>query len=154
MSLGDGVVYVKLKALTAPAFYCTGDVDSKTFSEQITVDEANNLLNGTVANEKATSASYYNGGMMYYNIPIEHLRQGIKFNETGFKANIKNAEAVYGVVRNHYYMVTVNSIKNLGKAVYDPKEVIIPGDDDIKNYYVGAKINILSWKVVKQDVEL
>ena len=154
VSLGDGVVYVKLKALTAPAFYCTGDVDSKTFSEKITVDEANNLLNGTAADEKATSASYYKGGMMYYNIPIEHLRQGVKFNETGFKANIKNAEAVYGVVRNHYYMVTVNSIKNLGKAVYDPSEVIIPGDDDIKNYYVGAKINILSWKVVKQDVDL
>lgn len=155
VNLGDGVVYVKLKALTAPAFYCTGDVDTKNFSEQITVDEANNLLNGTVSNEKATSASYYKEGMMYYNIPIEHLRQGIKFNEPGFKEKLnKDAEGVYGVVRNHYYMVNVKSIKNLGKAVYDPKEVIIPGDGDVNNYFVGAKINILSWKVVKQDVDL
>lgn len=152
VNLGDGVVYVKLKALTAPAFYCTGDVDTRNFGEAISVDEANNLLNGTVSNEKATSASYYKEGMMYYNIPIEHLRQGAKFNETDFKANLK--EAVYGVVRNHYYMVNVKSIKNLGKAVYDPSEVIIPGDDDVNNYFVGAKINILSWKVVKQDVDL
>lgn len=60
----------------------------------------------------------------------------------------------YGVVRNHYYIITINSIKNLGKAVNDPDEVIVPNDEDSKSYYVAAKINVLSWKVVKQSVDL
>ncbi len=153
VDLSDGVVYLRLKPLTAPAYYCTGSIEGKTYSESISDEAANKLLNGEVENEKATQASYYKGGMMYYNIPVEHLRQGVKFGSSNFdKKNVKEAE--FGVVRNHYYMVTVNSIKNLGKAVYDPNEIIVPGDNDNKFYYVGAQINILSWKVVKQDVDL
>jgi len=46
-------------------------------------------------------------------------------------------------------------LENLGKGVYDPDEVIVPSEDDEKeNYYVGATINILSWKVVNQNVGL
>lgn len=151
--LSDGIVYLRLKPLTGTAYYCTGSIKGQTYSTAISVEAANKLLNGEVENEKATQASYYKGGMMYYNIPVEHLRQGVKFGSSNFdKKNVKEAE--FGVVRNHYYMVTVNSIKNLGKAVYDPDEIIVPGDNDNKFYYVGAQINILSWKVVKQDVDL
>ncbi len=89
---------------------------------------------------------------MYYNIPIEHLNNGVKYTDSKFVTDM--TEATYGVVRNHYYMITVTGISNLGKAVYDPAEDIVPSDDDVKNYFVGAKVNILSWKVVKQSVEL
>ena len=91
----------------------------------------------------------YNGGLMYYNIPIEHLNNG-DADENG---NIP--EAKYGVVRNHHYYVTINKLEKIGKGIYDPHEAIVPGkDDDKETYYVGATINILSWKIVSQDVEL
>ena len=97
-------------------------------------------------------ADHYNGGMMYYNIPIEHLRLGDGTPYTNGKINV--AEAEYGVVRNHWYQVTVNKIENLGTAVHDAEEDIIPTKDENVRYYVAARINVLSWKVVRQGVDL
>lgn len=90
----------------------------------------------------------YKGGLMYYNIPIEHL------NNTE-RVDGKIPEGKYGVVRNHYYKVTINKLENIGKGIFDPDEVIVPGpDDDKETYYVGADIKILSWKIVSQTVDL
>ena len=147
----DGNISLKAQTLgTGVSYYFYDGTDYK----DATADEVTAALNGTSTTPE-TLAQYYKTGMMYYNIPIEHLNDGegyAKYGDSNFKANLK--EASYGVVRNHYYMLTVNSIKNLGKAVYDAEESIIPSDDDLKDYYVGAKVNILSWKVVKQEVNL
>ena len=108
-----------------------------------------------VANE-GPIADCYNEGMMYYNVPIEHLRGG-KYayvaNEDGAEVLTVN-EADYGVVRNHLYNLTINKVENLGKAVFDPYEDIIPPTSSGQTYYLGAQINILSWKVVNQGVDL
>ena len=107
-----------------------------------------NTLNNTLAAFNATNeANGYKGGLMYYNIPIEHLRT-IESGQEGVK------EGNYGVVRNHYYKVTINSLENVGKGIFDPDEDIVPGDDDNKRYYLGASIQILSWKIVEQSVDL
>lgn len=100
-------------------------------------------LNTSLA--KVEGATGYKGGQMYYNIPIEH-----HYEATGKALE----EGEYGVVRNHFYQLTVNSIKRLGHGVYDPNKDIIPDEEEDPKYYVGARINILSWKVVKQNVEL
>lgn len=100
-------------------------------------------LNTSLA--RVEGATGYKGGQMYYNIPIEH------HYEASGKAL---EEGEYGVVRNHFYQLTVNSIKRLGHGVYDPDKDIIPDEEEDPKYYVGARINILSWKVVKQNVEL
>lgn len=100
-------------------------------------------LNTSLA--KVEGATGYKGGQMYYNIPIEH-----HYEATGKALE----EGEYGVVRNHFYQLTVNSIKRLGHGVYDPDKDIIPDEEEDPKYYVGARINILSWKVVKQNVEL
>lgn len=91
----------------------------------------------------------YKGGKMFYTIPIQH-------QNNPEKPNVKEPkEGEYGVVRNHYYKLTINSLNNLGKGVYDPdSEEIIPDPNDENNYQVGVKINILSWKVVDQTVGL
>ena len=94
---------------------------------------------------ESNPATGYTDGLMYYNIPIEHLR-AIEGDDL--------KEANYGVVRNHYYKVTINKLENVGKGIFDPNEVIVPGDDDKTLYYVGASIHILSWKIVNQGVEL
>ena len=114
------------------------------------VADNNNLL-ATRIQDLAVEAEYYNDGMMYYAIPIEHLAGG----EFAFVENVPTLnEADYGVVRNHYYNITINSIANLGTSVYDPNEDIIKPTIDNTLYFIGASINILSWKIVNQGVNL
>lgn len=92
--------------------------------------------------EGLNDADGFKGGSMYYCVPIEHLN---------------NSETIgvgsYGVVRNHFYQLTLESIKNIGTAVYDPEEVIIPNYEP-ETYWVAARLNVLSWKVVNQSVNL
>lgn len=117
-------------------------------------DSINNVLAAFNNGEGAFEAIAYKGGMMYYNIPIEHLNDKNTYRETHNVNELK--EANYGVVRNHLYEVTITSLKNPGHGVFNPDEVIVPGTGNPSDslFYVGAKINILSWKIVKQNVGL
>ena len=88
-------------------------------------------------------AILYASGMTYYTIDIEHLG---------------TAAAKYGVVRNHVYQIDVQSIKGYGSPVYSSLDFIveqpeIPSLEDEASY-VAARINVLSWKVVKQGVNI
>ena len=114
------------------------------------VEDNNNLL-ATRIRDLAVEAEYYNDGMMYYAIPIEHLAGG-KFEFVNNQPTLNEAD--YGVVRNHYYNITINKIENLGTSVYDPNEDIIKPTIDNTLYFIGASINILSWKIVSQGVDL
>ena len=87
-------------------------------------------------------ALLYADGMTYYTVDIEHL--GTK-------------EAKYGVVRNHVYQVDIRSIKGYGSPVYNGLSFVVdqpefPTEDEAS--YVAARINVLSWKVVKQGVDI
>ena len=132
----DGVTLYK-RSGTDPDYSYTAFVDADYTS-------LNSIL---AAFNKTNVAIGYKGGLMYYNIPIEHLNP-IEPNQGSVE------EANYGVVRNHYYKVTVNTLENVGKGIYDPDEDIVPGDEDDERYYLGASIQILSWKIVEQGVDL
>ena len=87
-------------------------------------------------------AILYGNGMTYYTIDIEHLG---------------TADAKYGVVRNHVYQIDVESINGYGSPVYSALDFIVdqpeyPELDEAS--YVAAKINVLSWKVVQQGVNI
>ena len=86
-------------------------------------------------------AQIHKGGLTYYYFPIRHLGDE---NHVGY----------YGVVRNHIYDCTITKIAGLGTAVYDPTEVIYPEKPQDEETFIAAKINILSWRVVSNDVEL
>ncbi|MCD8298055.1 MAG: fimbria major subunit [Prevotella sp.] len=107
-------------------------------------------------NEDANAIGYANG-LMYYNIPIEHLNPYYETIDNGAdqsKTEVVN-EGNYGIVRNHHYYVKITSIGHLGKGIVDEGEVIVPDPRDyFDTYYVGAQINILPWKVVEQEVEI
>lgn len=96
--------------------------------------------NAAVGSDENADAFYY--------IPIEHHALPTETNA---------AEGYYGVVRNHWYRLTVNSFSKVGHLVFDPgtddTEIIPDGPED-PLYYVGAKISILSWRIVEQSVEL
>lgn len=141
-SAGNGKVKVVLKSETGKTFT---DSKGNALSEEDLKAFANDLA------EESGNATGYKGGLMYYNIPIEHLNNN-KNEEVDGKTIIP--EGKYGVVRNHHYVVNVNKLENPGVGIFDPNEVIIPNEDPEKFYYVGAQINILSWKIVDQNVEL
>ena len=89
-------------------------------------------------------ALMYNEGQTYYIVDIKHLGQSGKPTE-------------YGVVRNHVYLIDIESIKGYGAPVYSGLDYIVdnPGYPiENESSYVAAKINVLSWKVVKQTVNI
>lgn len=92
--------------------------------------------------EKALRPKVWTDGMCYYFVDIEHF---------GLDANNKNLK---GIIRNHIYDLTLNSLTGLGVPVFDPDKIIIPevpGDDEY--FYLAAQINVLKWKVVSQTVD-
>lgn len=140
INVGDGEVKVEFTNDNNIALY--SKVDDTTFNPINDFSDLNVKLakvsEGTIG---------YTGGLMYYNIPIEHL------NNTDIgDGNVP--EAKYGVVRNHRYAVTINKLENIGKGIFDEEEVIVPSDEDGKTYFVSANINILSWKIVSQNADL
>ncbi len=90
--------------------------------------------------------NYYNSGLMYYHVPIEHL--GLSTTTTH-----NFATGDYGVVRNHWYDITINSIASMGRGIAQPTEVIVPiGDNGIQTTAIGASTKIYSWKEYDQTV--
>lgn len=92
-------------------------------------------------------ARVYTEGMCYYYKPITH------------KAAAGENAAVYGIVRNHCYDITLSGIGGIGVPVFDKDDVIIPGNgeddpsDDETAYYLAAKINVLKWKKVSNEIK-
>ena len=103
--------------------------------------------NTTVTNEYLESvepALLYAEGQTYYYIDIKHL-------------GTEGKTAEYGVVRNHVYQIDVASIKGYGSPVYNgTSNIVTPPDypEEDESSYVAAKINVLSWKVVQQGVNV
>ena len=95
------------------------------------------------------TAKCYTEGKMYYAIPIEHLA-GTDTTKDPNQYTIGS----YGVVRNHWYQATVNSIKNPGTPVQDPDQPIVPNDDPDVITYAAFDIVIIPWHVVNWGVDL
>ena len=87
----------------------------------------------------------YKSGYCFYQIPIEHLSSA-----TGVNATVP----AYGVVRNHWYQLTISGIKHIGEAVYNPNVEIPQIPPQNTEYYMAAELHVLSWKVVEQEVTL
>ena len=109
--------------------------DGTTYSDA-TVADVNDAL------AALTPAQVWKEGMAYYFTDIKHLG-----------AEGKTAE--YGVVRNHSYTVNIAGITGLGTPVYDPsndiEEPVTPTDSES---FISAQINVLSWKLVSNNVTL
>ena len=108
------------------------------------VANGDNKLKTNTYLETVEPALLYEHGQTYYYVDIEHLG-----------AVGKTAE--YGVVRNHVYQIDIESIKGYGSPIYSALDFIVeqpeyPTEDEAS--YVAARINVLSWKVVKQGVNI
>lgn len=83
----------------------------------------------------------YAEGYCYYTAWIKHNPDG------GYMQQDK-----YGVVRNFWYELTVNSIKKLGYSKPTYKNPIDP--DDKAEASIQVQVNIKKWRWVKQNVDL
>lgn len=100
-----------------------------------------------------TNIAYYKGGESYYAIRIKHF--GDDLTPWGNNVTYTDSEADllgrYGVLRNNWYDITVNSITNIGSP--SVPEVTEEQDDPTASY-ISATINVLSWAKREQSVNL
>lgn len=129
---------------------------SKDNNDKFTEIESLDGLNALLANFTASvPATGFQGGKMVYYVPVEHL---VKLVE----GPTEIVEGNYGVVRNHWYDININKVFRLGEGVFepgtgtdeDPGEPLIPENPNGDTFGLGARVNILSWKIVKQNVDL
>lgn len=91
--------------------------------------------------EKIEPAMMWKSGYTYYSTLINHYKVGeIQLN---------------GLVRNHVYDIKITSVNGYGTPVYDPTKIITPEIPvDQKGFSLTAQINVLSWALVSQNVNL
>lgn len=115
---------------------------------------ANRLLWKTVS-----TAQMFKNGLAFFSIPIRHLGFGVEVDENKplISKDYNQYSNVYqwqnmrpgdfGVVRNHVYTLNIQSISGLGTGLRDEQQPIVPPMDP-DNYFVKARLNVLSWRVV------
>lgn len=124
----DGIKYI---------WNTSADIDNMTADAKLTTVAAIN----TYLKNQLGSAQVYSEGNTYYYFPIKHL---------GAEDHI----GYYGVVRNHIYDCVIDDLRGLGTPVFDPTETIWPEQPKEEDTFIGARINILSWRVVPNNVKL
>lgn len=121
-------------------FQLATDVDTNNwFSFDGSTYTPINDINAELA--KLEPAKIWKDGMTYYYADIKHLGQEGKDGE-------------FGIVRNHSYKVNVIRVTGWGTPVYDPNQEVVPVKPTDKETYIAAEINVLSWRVVSQNVVL
>lgn len=141
--------------------------------------EASYFLKGSVPVESdeltriqnaISSITKYDAGTCYYAVRIQHFgswytpwgsetnaptpsgSEDAFYNYTTHHAdNDKNYLGRYGIVRNNWYQLMLNSISAPGEPT-----IPTPADspDDVTNYYISATVKIMDWAVRKQSVNL
>lgn len=116
-------------------------VEAKGTTDSDKASSANTAFGTAKSAALPAAIDEYTGGVNYYPVWIKHNPDG---------GNMEQDK--YGVVRNHWYELTVTGISNLGnsKPTFDKPED--PDDAKVANIQVAAKIK--KWTVVKQNVEL
>lgn len=107
------------------------------------VSKVNNYLK---SKDNSLYARKYTDGKSYYFVEIEHVA-ATGSGETA-------TPAINGIVRNHIYDLTLNSIAGPGIPVFNPADKNIPQEPEDENlYFLGARVNVLDWRIVSQGVE-
>lgn len=126
---------------------------SGSSSKDLNDDQVNTLIADAGNNIK-----YYQGGVTYYYATvIKHF--GDVETPLAPDAVINNASGYndaehlgrYGVVRNTWYELKINSVSGPGEPVI-PETPTTPPDK--KNSYINCEINVLSWAKRSQGVDL
>lgn len=111
------------------------------------IENGVSAINTLLKSKEAIPASYrarvFTNGMCYYYVDIDHS------DIAG-----QTAGTTTGVVRNHIYKLTLQSIGGIGTPVFNPNDVIIPDKPTgEESFYLAARVNVLPWKLATQTVQ-
>ena len=145
---------LSVKGTAKPGIY-DNEADGKPYSDlfNYTGSDYNEETLATLWNaikSQVGEIRYYKGGESYYYAAI--IRH---FSDTETPWSDGEAYTIqhlgrYGVVRNNWYEINVNSISGPG----EPEIVVPSGPDDETEGYIRAEINVLSWAKRSQGVDL
>ena len=130
-----------LKSEAKGGYYSTNEEIASLFNENITVSEDELKRIGEIR-------YYKDGECYYYTQAIKHFGQDYKLGDD--KEDPKYLGR-YGVVRNNWYELTINSVSGPGEPEITPPD---GGHVDDEEGYIKCTINILSWAKRSQDVDL
>ena len=102
---------------------------------------------------KKVGISTYAGGESYYIARIKHFGDDLTQWKSGTYGD-KNLEYLgrYGVLRNNWYELTVQSVSGPGYPSVPEVKPSTPDDED--DNYINVSVKILSWAKRSQDVNL
>lgn len=154
-----GKITVDLKAkgnniTAAGTHYITKDNITVTGVETIS-DENIKAINTQLGLKETDKVgiSTYAGGESYYIARIKHFGDDLTKWESGLYGE-KNLEYLgrYGVLRNNWYELTVQSVSGPGYPSVPDVKPNTPDDEDDK--YINVSVKILDWAKRSQSVEL
>lgn len=138
---GTGNVMVLPKFSESTQYY-TKNAEGKM--APITVAQAKDILYPLLASAQTQKAEAYNKGIMYYAITIDHNPD---FEDS--------QDGKYGIVRNHWYEITINNVVNIGHGIFDGHhETVEPDEPEDDKFFLAARIKVLSWRIVDKVVDL
>lgn len=135
-----------LHKITADNITFTGEGKTKVTEDVV------NAINDKLG-LKETGISTYLNGEAYYIARIKHFNEMTPWN-AGEAYGIENGKYLgrYGVLRNNWYDLSVNSISGLGYP--DVPEVKPNMPDDENEQYINVEVKILDWAKRSQSIDL
>lgn len=139
----------------AGTHYITKDNIAVTGVETISDEniKAINTQLGLKESEKV-GISTYASGESYYIARIKHFGDALTNWKSGQSYGEKNLEYLgrYGVLRNNWYVLTVQSVSGPGYPSVPDVKPNTPDDED--DNYINVSVKILDWAKRSQDVNL
>lgn len=103
--------------------------------------------------KKKVGISTYEGGESYYIARIKHFGDALTNWKSGaYGENNLEYLGRYGVLRNNWYVLTVQSVSGPGYPSVPDVKPNTPDDEDDK--YINVSVKILSWAKRSQKVDL
>lgn len=117
------------------------------------VDEINKKLG--LDKDKGIGIKTYKEGVSYYIARIKHFGDDLtpwKEGDATYNEDNQKWLGRYGVLRNNWYDLTINSISGPGYPDVPEVKPTDPDDEDTK--YINVSVKILSWAKRSQKVDL
>lgn len=103
-------------------------------------------------------ARLYALGEAFFYVPLRHHIYSITGSDTPATAQYLPLGEIYtgsyGIVRNNWYDLTINSISGLGVGIADPNDILLPDPDETQTFEIQARLNVLQWHMRSQAVDL
>ena len=135
-----------LHKITADNITFTGEGKSKVTEDVV------NAINDKLGLTKTGISTYLNGEA-YYIARIKHFNEMTHWN-AGEAYGIENGKYLgrYGVLRNNWYDLSVNSISGLGYPEVPEVKPNMP--DDENEQFINVEVKILDWAKRSQSIDL